>query len=115
MSWKYSIFIRKIPHHEIPLGGGIAAVDLLRPRLDRQLDPERFVDREDDIEEIEAVDLKIVDDVTFRLDLVPWDVACLHNDIGHPVERRRHHSSPVCCYLLRAATLPLRSRQTTAR
>ena len=71
---------------EILLGRRLAVVDLLGPLLERQLDPERLVDGEGDIEEIQAVDPEIVDGVALRLDRVARDVAGLGDDIGHGVE-----------------------------
>ena len=75
---------------KILVGRGLAVVDLLRPLLERHLDPERLVDREGDIEEVQAVDPQIVDRVTLRLDRVARDVAGLGDDIGHGVKGRRH-------------------------
>src|SRR6185295_6537802 len=50
-------------HHEILLGRRFALVDFLRPLFERHLDPERLVDRERDVEEVQAVDAEIVDGV----------------------------------------------------
>ena len=58
----------QIFEHEILVGGGLAVVDFLRPLLERQLDAERFVDGECDVEEIEAVDTEIVDRVALGRD-----------------------------------------------
>src|ERR1700722_10656927 len=71
---------------EVLLGGRLAVVDFLRPLLERELDSERLVDRECDIEEIEAVDAEIVDRVAFRLDLLARNVARLGDDIGDRIE-----------------------------
>src|SRR5262245_40697915 len=107
ISWKYSRRMRlrgsssscrhqpvdalaQIPEDEILLGGGLAFVDLLRPLLDRQLDAERLVDPEGDVEEIEAVDAEVIHGVTLGLDVCTWDVAGLGNDRGDGVERRSH-------------------------
>src|SRR5208337_2551697 len=86
ISWKYSIRMRggdysgtlrgdevidtgaQVLQHEILLGGGLSVVDLLGPLLERQLDAERFVDGEGDIEKVEAVDPQVVDRVALRLD-----------------------------------------------
>src|SRR3984893_15985686 len=62
---------------KILLGRRLAVVDLLRPLLERHLDPERLVDRKRDVEKIEAVDAEIVDGVAFRLDRVTRNVAGL--------------------------------------
>src|SRR5712691_4361115 len=78
---------------EVLLGRGLAVVDLLRPLLERHLDAERLVDREGDVEEVQAVDAEIVDGVTLRLDRVARDVAGLGDDTGHGLEGRRHHKS----------------------
>src|SRR5688500_20093263 len=53
---------------EILLCGGAAFVDLLRPLLERHLDSEGLVDRERDVEEVEAVDAEVVDRVALWLD-----------------------------------------------
>src|SRR4029078_436805 len=72
-SWKYSIRIgpltsfslrsdqgvdagAEVYQHERPLGRRLAVVDLLGPLLERQLDAERLVDGEGDIQKVEAVD-----------------------------------------------------------
>src|ERR1700704_6038331 len=51
----------QILEHEILFGGGLAVVDFLGPLLQRKLDSESLVDRKRDIEEIEAVDPKVID------------------------------------------------------
>ena len=48
---------------EILLGRRAALVDLLGPLFERHLDPERLVDREGDVQEVEAVDPKVIDRV----------------------------------------------------
>ena len=57
----------EVLQHEILLGRRLAVVDLLGPLLERQLDAERLVDGERDVEEVEAVDAEIVDGVAVRL------------------------------------------------
>src|SRR5690348_4163295 len=109
MSWKYSIRMREagrsrslgrdqavdacaqVLEHEVLLGRRLAVVDFLRPLLERKLDAERLVDRERDVEKVEAVDAEIVDRVALRLDFLARDVAGLGDDIGHGVEGRGHH------------------------
>src|SRR5690606_14010349 len=61
-------------------------VDLLRPLLQRHLDAEGLVDREGDVEKVEAVDAQIIDRVTFRRDLLTRNIARLRNDVGDGVE-----------------------------
>ena len=80
----------EILQDEVLLGGRLAVVDFLRPLLERQLDSERLVDGERDVEEVEAVDAEIVDRVAFRRDLLARDIARLGDNIGHRVESRRH-------------------------
>src|SRR5437868_9863611 len=80
----------KVLQHEILLGRRLAVVDLLGPLLQRQLDAERLVDREGDVEEVERIDPEVVDRVALRRDLVALDVARLGNNVRHGVERRRH-------------------------
>src|ERR1700710_907707 len=75
---------------EILLGGGLAVVDFLGPLFQRQLDPERLVDRERDVEKIEAVDPQIIDGVAFRRDRVAWNVASFSDNRGHLIECRGH-------------------------
>src|SRR4030088_3688185 len=60
---------------KILLGGRLAVVDFLRPFFERQFDPERLVDRERNVEKIEAVDAQIVDGVALGRDRVPRAVA----------------------------------------
>src|ERR1700704_6285966 len=105
MSWKYS---RRMPvqgscllggdkvvdaraqvlQHEILLGRCLAFGDLLRPLFDRHLDSERLVDRERDVEKVEAVDAEVVDDMALGLDVLARNVAGFGNDLDHGVERR---------------------------
>ena len=70
----------EVLQHEILIGGRLAVVDFLGPLLERQLDAERLVDGEGDVEEIQAVDLEIVDGVTFRLNVFTRNVASFRND-----------------------------------
>src|SRR4051794_10746595 len=93
----------EILQHEILLGGRLAVVDFLGPLLERQLDPEGFVDRESNVEKVEAIDTKIVDGVAFRLDLVALDIAGLGNDVRHGVESRRHRQPSGMCRFSAAA------------
>ena len=55
----------------------LPVVHFLRPLLERHLDAERLVDRERDVEEVEAVDAEIVDGVAFRLDRLARNIAGL--------------------------------------
>jgi hypothetical protein len=77
----------QVLEHEVLLGGRLAVVDFLRPLLERQLDAECLVDRERDIEEVEAVDAQVVDRVAVRRDLLARDITRLGDDIGDRVER----------------------------
>ena len=76
---------------EILFGRRLAVVDLLGPLFQRQLDPERLVDRKRDIKEIEAVDAQIVNGVAFRRDRVARNVAGFSDDRGDLIECRGHH------------------------
>ena len=76
--------------HEILVRACLAVIDFLGPLFERKLDPESLVDREGDIEKIEAVDTQVIDRMTLWLDGVARDVAGLSDDIGYGVERRRH-------------------------
>src|SRR5215469_2550468 len=76
----------QVLENEILLRRRLAVVDFLRPLLERQLDPERLVDREGDVEEVEAVDAEIVDRVALRLDFFARDIAGLRDDVGDGVE-----------------------------
>src|SRR5918998_2808144 len=85
---------REVLHDEVLLGRRRAAVHLLRPGLDRHLDAERLVDGEDDVEEVEAVDPEVVDDVAVGRDALALHIARLGDDIGDAVERRGHGFTP---------------------
>src|SRR3954471_11949895 len=93
----------EVLEHKVLLGCRLAVIDLLGPLLERQLDPERLVDRKSDIEEIEAIDPEIVDGVAVRRDLLALDVACFGNDVRHGVESRRHRQPSEMCRLLAVA------------
>src|SRR3954451_7718184 len=98
----------EILQHEILLSGRLAVIDFLSPLLKRQLDPKGFVDRESNVEKVEAIDTEIVDCVAFRLDLVALNVAGLGNDVRHGVESRRHRQPSEMC-LFSAAALESRT------
>ena len=68
----------------------VAVVHFLSPLLKGKFDPESLVDGEGDVQKIEAIDAKIVDRMTFRLDGVTRNIAGFGDDIGYGVERRRH-------------------------
>jgi hypothetical protein len=72
--------LAQVFQHEILIGGGFAVVDFLRPLFERQLDAEGLVDGEGNVEKVQTVDLKIVDRVTFRLDVFARNVASFRND-----------------------------------
>src|ERR1700692_67801 len=81
----------EIVEDEILFGRGLAVIDLLGPLLQRQLDAERLVDGEGNVEKSEAVDAEIIDGVTLRLDRVARNVARLRDDVGDLVENFRLH------------------------
>ena len=76
----------QVLQHEILLGGRLAVVDLLGPLFQRQLDAELLVDRERDVQEIEAVDAEIIDGMAIRRDRVARDVAGFSDDRGDLIE-----------------------------
>ena len=73
--------------HEILVGSCLAVVDFLGPLLERELDPEGLVDRESDIQKVQAVDTEIVDGVAFRFDGVARNIAGFSDNIGDGFER----------------------------
>src|ERR1041385_8637036 len=80
----------QILQHEILLGRRLTVVDLLGPLLERQLDAERLVDGEGDVQEIQAVDAEVVDRMAFGRDFLAVDVTGFGNDVGDGVESRGH-------------------------
>jgi len=76
---------------EVLFGGRLAVVDFLGPFFQRQLDSEGLIDRERDVEEIEAVDSQIVDRVAFGRDRVARYVAGFSDNRGDLIECRGHH------------------------
>src|SRR5436305_665702 len=101
ISWKYSSCIgggralggnqfvdaiTQVFQDEILFGGGLAVVDFLGPFFQRHLDPERLVDREGDVEKVEAVDSQVVDGVAFRRDGIARNVTGLGDNVGDLVE-----------------------------
>src|SRR4051812_45048538 len=84
---------REILQDEVLFGRRLPIVDFLGPLLERQLDAEGLVDRECDIEEVEAVDPEVVDRMALRRDLLAVDVAGFGNDIGDGVKSRRHRQA----------------------
>src|ERR1700712_4058878 len=76
---------------EILLGRGLAVVDLLGPLFQRQLDAERLVDGEGDVQKVQAVDPQIVDRVAVGRYRVPRNVAGLRDNVGDLIECGRHH------------------------
>src|ERR1700684_2080784 len=76
---------------EILLGGCLAVVDFLVPLFQRQLDPERLVDRKRDVQKIQAVDAQIVDGVALGRNRVAWNVAGFSDNRGDLIECRGHH------------------------
>src|SRR5262245_37138663 len=82
--------VAEVLQHEILLGGRLAVVHFLRPLFERELDAERLVDGEGDVQKVEAVDAEVIDGMTLRLDLLARDIAGLGNNIRHGIEGRRH-------------------------
>src|SRR5918993_413584 len=88
----------EVAQDEVLLGRHLALVHLLRPLLQRQLDAERLVDGEGDVEKGQRIDAEVVDGVGLRRDLVPRDVRGFGDDAGHGVEGGRHRAgSPSFC------------------
>src|SRR5579863_4416483 len=85
-------FPAQIIEHEVLVGRRLTVIDLLRPLLKRKLDAVRLVDGKGNIEEIEAVDFKVVDRVAFRLDIITRNVASFRNDISDFIESGRHQA-----------------------
>src|SRR6186713_930081 len=81
----------QILQHEILFRGRLAVVDLLGPLFQRQLDAKLLVDRERDVQEIEAVDAEIVDGMAIRRDRVARDVAGFSDDRSDLIECGGHH------------------------
>src|SRR6478752_9639269 len=73
---------------KVLFGGRLAVVDFLRPFFERQLDTEGLVDRERNVEKIEAVDPQIVDGVALGRDRVARYVAGFSDDRGDLIECR---------------------------
>ena len=71
---------------EILFGSCFAVIDLLGPFLQRQLDPERLVDRERDVEEIQTVDPQIVDRMALRRDRIARNVSGFRDNVGDLIE-----------------------------
>src|SRR5436309_1644241 len=69
----------EVLQYEVLLGGRLTVVDFLGPLLKRQLDAERLVDRERNVEEVEAVDPEVVDRMALRRDLLAVDIAGFGN------------------------------------
>src|ERR1700759_994164 len=65
----------EVLQHEVLLCGGLAVVDFLSPLLERQLNPERLIDGEGNVEKVQAVDAEVVDGVALRRDRVARNVA----------------------------------------
>src|SRR5580704_2289418 len=86
----------QVLQNEVLIRGRLAVVDFLSPLLEWQLDAERLVDGERDIEEIEAVDLEIVDRMAFRLNVFTRNVASFRNDFSHFIKRRGHQARSLC-------------------
>src|ERR1700756_5733729 len=71
---------------KILLSGRFAVIDFLRPFFQRQLDAERLVDCERNVEKIQAVDPEIVDRVAFGRDRVARYVAGFSDNRGDLIE-----------------------------
>src|SRR5437588_2054263 len=84
--------LAQVLQDEVLVGRSLAVVDFLRPLLKRELYAEGLIDGERDVEEIETIDLKIVDGMTFRLDILARDIASLRNDFGHFIECGGHRA-----------------------
>src|SRR5208282_2996396 len=94
--------LAQVLQHEILIRRRLAVIDFLRPLFERKFDAERLVDGESDVEEIEAVDLKIVNGVTFRLDIFTRNITSFRNDFSHFIERSGHRA----CSLVVAEEAP---------
>ena len=64
----------QVLEYEILIGCCLSIVDFLSPLLKGKLDSESLVDGEGDVQKIEAIDAKIVDRMTLRLDGVTRNI-----------------------------------------
>ncbi len=85
----------EILQNEVFFSRRFAFVHFLRPLFKRNLDAEFFVDRKDDVEEIEAVDAQIINGVAFGRDGITIDFTCFSNDVGDFVKSRGQVSIPL--------------------
>ena len=79
----------EVLHHEILFGRRLALVDFLRPLLERQLDAERLVDREGDVEEGQRIDAEIIDRMAFRRNFLTRNIGGVRNDVGNGIKSGR--------------------------
>lgn len=85
----------EILQNEVFFRRRFAFIHFLRPLFKRNLDAEFFVDRKYDVEEVEAVDAKIIDSVAIRRDGVTVDFAGFGDDVGDFVKSRGQVSIPL--------------------
>lgn len=93
-------FCAQIAKHEIFFGGHFAVIDILGPLLERYFDAEFFVDGENNVEKVEAVDAEIVNGVAFGSDCITVDFTGVCDDIGYFFKR--------CCHWIVLFQFPTR-------
>ncbi len=80
----------QVLQQKIVLDRGKSLVDFLGPRFQRNLDAEFLVQRENDIEEIQAVDAQVVDRVRIGFDLIQRNLARFSDHFGNNFKSRGH-------------------------
>src|SRR3974377_980542 len=88
--------LAQVLQHEILIGGGFAIVDFLGPLFERQLYAECLIDGEGDVEKVQAVNLEIVDRVTFRLVVFARNIASFRYDFRHFIYSGGHRECSFC-------------------
>src|SRR5262245_29815116 len=80
----------QVLEHKILVSRCFAVVDFLGPLFKWKLNSKSLVDGKGNVQKIEAIDAKVVDRMTFRLDGVARNITGFGDDIGYGVERGRH-------------------------
>ena len=82
----------ELTHDKIPLRGNRLQMRGMQPLAERQRDPECIIDCKPKVEQVEAVNPEIIQEVAVGRDSAAWNVTIQCNNVRNNVKGGRHRT-----------------------